>query len=72
MNQSIEKIESQADPDDQANDGLGHLRVSLQAIASGGVETHQNENQDSDDDVDNVGHGEAPPNFTARSCAFAA
>jgi len=40
------------------------LRCSLQAIAGGGVEAHEGEEQEPENDVDDISHGKAPPDLS--------
>jgi hypothetical protein len=48
------------------------LQGSLQTVADGGVETHQGEEQDPNDEIDNIGHDAAPPILTVGLCALPA
>ena len=57
MDQRVQEIDSQADPDDQPDDGLDHLLSSSQSVASDGVNAHQDEEQNPDHDIHDVGHG---------------
>ena len=57
MDQRVQEVDSQADPDDQPDDGLDHLLSSSQAVASDGVNAHQDEEQNPDHQIDDVGHG---------------
>jgi hypothetical protein len=59
MDQRVEEINPQAESDDQSDDRFDHMRIPSQSVASDGVESHQDEEQDSDGDVDDVSHGEA-------------
>jgi hypothetical protein len=57
MDQRVQEEDSQADPDDQPDDGLDHFLSSSQAVASDGVNAHQGEEQKPDHQIDDVGHG---------------
>ena len=57
MDQRVEEVDSQADPNDQPDDGLDHLLSSSQSVASNRVDAHQDEEQNPDHQVDDVGHG---------------
>ena len=57
MDQRVQEIDSQADPDDQPDDGLDHLLSSSQSVASDGVTAHQDEEQNPDHQIDEIGHG---------------
>ena len=43
MDQRVQEVDSQTDPDDQPDDGLDHLLSSSQSVASDGVNAHQDE-----------------------------
>ena len=57
MDQRVQEEDSQADPDDQPDDGLDHLLSSSQAVASNGVNAHEREEQNPNHQIDDVGHG---------------
>jgi hypothetical protein len=56
MDQRVQEIDSQADPDDQPDDGLDHLLSSSQSVASDGVNAHQDEEQNPGHQIDDIGH----------------
>jgi hypothetical protein len=60
MNQRVEQVDAEADSNDQADDRFGH-RPPSQSVAGVGVNAHQPEKQKSDDEIDKIGHGAAPP-----------
>ena len=57
MDQRVQEIDSQADPDNQPDDGLDHLLSSSQSVASDGVNAHQDEEQNPGHQIDDIGHG---------------
>ena len=57
MDQRVQEIEAEADPDDQSDDWLDHLPGSSQSVASGGVDAHQDQEQNPGRQIDDVGHG---------------
>ena len=57
MDQRVQEIESQADPDDHPDDGFDHLLSSSQSIASDGINAHQDEEQNPDHQIDDIDHG---------------
>jgi hypothetical protein len=57
MDQRVEEVDAEADSDDQSDDGLDHVFISSQSVASDGVGAHQDEEQDPDHEIDDVGHG---------------
>jgi hypothetical protein len=61
MDQRVEEVNSQADSDDQPDNGLDHVLIPSQTVASDGVPGHQGEEQKSDHDIDNIKHGVAAP-----------
>ena len=57
MDQRVQEVDAETDSDNQSDDGLDHGLSSSQSIASDGVDAHQDKKQNSDDEIDNVGHG---------------
>jgi hypothetical protein len=61
IDERVEQIDGEAEPDREADDGFDHRLSLLKPIAGDGVEAHHREEEQSDDDVDDVRHGAAPP-----------
>ena len=61
MDQRVQEVDAEAQADDQADEGFNHALVSLQPVASGYVDAHQNEKQNPNDEIDNVSHAANPP-----------
>jgi hypothetical protein len=59
IDERVEEIDGEAEPDCEADDGFDHRVSLLKPIAGERVDAHQSEEQQSDDDVDNVRHGAA-------------
>jgi hypothetical protein len=57
MDQRVQEVDAEADSDDQSDDGLDHVLSSSQSVASDGVGAHQDEEQNPDSEIDDVGHG---------------
>jgi hypothetical protein len=57
MDQRVQQVDAEADPDNQSNDGFDHVINSSQSVASDGVGAHQDEEQNPDHEIDDVGHG---------------
>ena len=57
MDQRVKQVDAEADSDDQSDDGLDHVLSSSQPVASDGVDAHQDEEQNPDSEIDDVGHG---------------
>jgi hypothetical protein len=68
MDQRVQEVDAEAHADDQADDGFNHALFSLQPVASGGVDAHQDEEQDPNDEIDNVSHVANPP-MRSATCA---
>jgi hypothetical protein len=60
IDERVEQIDGEAVPDRETDDGFDHRLSLLKPIAGDGVEPHQGEEEQSDDDVDDVRHGAAP------------
>jgi hypothetical protein len=57
MDQRVQEVDSKHDSNDQSNDGLDHSLSSSQSVACDGVYAHQDEEQNPDHEIDDVGHG---------------
>jgi hypothetical protein len=57
MDQRVQEVDSKHDSDEQPDDGLDHVLSSSQPVASDGVSAHQDEEQNPDHEIDDVGHG---------------
>jgi hypothetical protein len=60
IDQRVEQIDGEAEPDREADGGFDHRLSLLKPIAGERINSHQREEQQSDDDVDDVRHGAAP------------
>jgi hypothetical protein len=60
IDQRVEQVDGEAEPDREADDGFDHRLSLLKPIAGDGVDAHQREEEQSDDDVDDVRHDAAP------------
>jgi hypothetical protein len=56
MDQRVEEVHSQADADEQSDDGFDHELNSSQSVASERVCAHQDEKQHPNGEIDGVSH----------------